>query len=219
MTKFIDDVIQLRKFFRITESKRWDFQKGVNELVVQLGHLGLVMHREKDKEGFNQVNESGRTIDKIDDELCDCLLQIIPLMMCVNFSKKEVENVIFSEGRKFIDIIPKVEYTKMVILTAQLLESAMKINATRFASSRDSSYVSEENFMKDRTLKILDCLLKLFSYYKINISSAFYQMYEDATQFLSQYKDFAEKNQIHFRELESLGFLINKRISEFMNYE
>lgn len=219
MTQFIDDVIQLRNFFKITESKRWDFHKGVNELIVQLGHLGLVMHKEKDNEGFNEVNERGRIIDKIDDELCDCLLQIIPLMMCVNFSKKEMEDIIFSESEKVSDIIPHVEYIKMVIITAQLLESAMKINFTRFARSRDASYISEENFIRDRALKILDCLLKLFSYYKIDISLAFYHMYEDATQFLSHYKDFAKKNQLHFRELERLGLLIDKRINEFMDYE
>ena len=217
MKQFVEDIIKLRRYFKITESKKWDFYKGVNELIVQIGHLGIALHSKFKTEDFEEVREKGRIIENIADELSDCLLQVVPLMLSVGFSEKEVLDVIQKRRVSISQTPVQVQYQKLIIIASQLVESSMKIFTIRFAKKRDDYYTSEESFIRDRLSQFLVCLLDLYTFFEIDIYQSFYDMREEAENFLSYYSNFKKKNISHSRELAELKSTIEHRVDRIIS--
>jgi len=208
MKTFIDMIIDLRKSFQVTELKKWDFQKGACELIVQLGHLGIVL---SEKHIFLEVREHNRRIESIPDELSDVLLQLVVLMLCVNFSKTEILDIL-NVNKKAFTSFPQEEYQKLVIFASQVVESSMQLHQTRFAKERDQIYICEENFIKNRLNKMLVSLMRLYTFYEVDFVQAFCHMKKETEVFLSTYDHFFQKNKNHFHALEDFLAVIENRI-------
>lgn len=177
----IDEAVDLRKRFAVTESKKWDLTKGVSELVVQVGHLGLALEL---IETDSEIEEIGRNIHNVEDELSDCLFQIILVLLCIGIPKDEISDTISSTFAKQMTTDQQLTYNSAVVLSSQMVESLMKINGIRFASKRDLKYDDELAFLKDRSTLMLSHIVSLYKLCSINLTRSFMNMKEDAVSFL-----------------------------------
>lgn len=170
--KFIDTKIEkavsLKEQFKVLEKKDWDSLTVLLELNIQLSHLYNVLNSNE------AINEEGRVIDNLGDEISDVLLQLSYLSY--------LEKIDFSS----LDNYQDYTYDKLEglsILFGQLTEVFLEDYEYRFAKSRPG-FATHKEFITDRLIKMFIITSNIADKYNINILSEFDHMYEDATNFI-----------------------------------
>ena len=91
MIEFLDthyeNAILLVQGFDKTKEKKWEAKDYLNELYVQVGHVYNVLYSN------SYVNEKGRKIDNLGDELSDVLLQLINLGHLLNIDMYDIKDL------------------------------------------------------------------------------------------------------------------------------
>lgn len=172
--KFIDTklskAVSLKEQFKVLEKKDWDSLTVLLELNIQLSHLYNVLNSN------DAINEQGREIDNLGDEISDVLLQLSYLSY--------LEKIDFSS----LDNYQNYTYDKLEgisVLFGQLTEAFLEDYDYRFAKSRPG-YSTNKEFITDRIIKMFIIVSNLADKYNINILSEFDTMYDDATNFIKQ---------------------------------
>lgn len=199
LSKHYESALKLCKAFEKTKEKRWKSSDYVKELYVQIGHIYNVSNKNK------VVNEVGRNINNLGDELSDVLLQLINLAHSLHIDMNEINNMKYF---KYSNI------NALVILLGQLTENLMEYESLRFRKERvgfDSSY----EFIKDRLFKMFIITMNFANKNNLNMIEEFDIMLKDANKFLSnfdksQYKS-TEFLDIYNKKEEKIGYSeINK---------
>lgn len=188
--------INLRNKFKLIETKEWSFKKGCMEFIVQLGHLAQVLINEK------TYNEKGRNINNAENEIADCFLQIIALMIYFQWDNEQIFFSLKYEKQNNVLI-------KLLIVSSQLLESIMRIDKDRFPTSRKPHYPSEREFINQKLGEAMKLLLLLSREREISLKGCFNEMYRDAISFLDCFNDQSESCQDAVLQYEEVNRCFN----------
>lgn len=162
--------IELKKQFRVLEKKEWDETTILAELTIQISHLYNVIFSNP------AVNEIGRNIHDLGDEISDVLLQLSYLA--------SIEHVNINNISKY----DNYTYDKLAgvnIILGQLIERILEKNEYRFDKNRPGFNTPEE-FIEDRILRLFKIVSNFATTNLIDINKEFDRMYEDATSFISK---------------------------------
>lgn len=199
LNKHYDNALKLCKDFEKTKQNNWEASDYVYELYVQVGHVYNVLNKNK------IVNEFGRDINNLGDEISDVLLQLINLSYSLHIDLKEIQNIKYFKHSNL---------NSLVILLGQLTENLMECNSLRFRKERvgfDSSY----EFIKDRIFKMLIITMNFAKKNNLNMIEEFDIMLNDATNFLNNFNASKYKNtefiDIYNQDEDKIGYSeINK---------
>ena len=162
--------IELKKKFRIIEQKEWDSITVLAELTVQLSHLYNALYPSE------EINEEGRNISNIGDEISDVLLQLSYLAY---LEKININNIKKYENYSYDQI------TGLSVLLGQLTERILEKYNYRFDKNRPG-FATPKAFIEDRILKMFVIIDNYAVKKNIDINKEFNEMYEDATSFISK---------------------------------
>lgn len=194
--KFLDvyymEALKLHQKFNITKKGNWSSLVLLNEISVQLGHVYNILFPNK------LVDETGRNIINLGDEISDVLLQLINLSKVLNINMYEI---------KYLNNYNYNDISGVNILLGQLTEVIMEMNQLRFKKERygfDSSY----EFAKDRLFKIFLIVYNFAKSNNLDIIKEFHLMIEDANKFLNSYtiKNNQEFIDIYNEKEEYIGY-------------
>ena len=162
--------IELKKQFRFLEKKEWDETTILAELTIQVSHLYNVVFTDP------AVNEVGRNIHDLGDEISDVLLQLSYLAYV---EKIDVNKIKDYESYDYNQL------SGVNILLGQLIECILEKNEYRFDKNRPG-FNKKEDFIEDRILKLFKLVANYAETNFIDIIQEFDKMYEDATSFISK---------------------------------
>jgi NTP pyrophosphatase (non-canonical NTP hydrolase) len=162
--------IELKKQFRVLEKKEWDETTVLAELTIQVSHLYNVIFSDP------AVNEIGRNIHDLGDEISDVLLQLSYLAYVENVDVTKINNYEAYNYNKLSGVN---------ILLGQLIECILEKNEYRFDKNRPG-FNKPEEFIEDRILKLFKLVSNFAESNLIDINTEFEKMYEDATSFISK---------------------------------
>ena len=172
--KFIDTklnkAVSLKEQFKVLEEKDWNSLTVLLELNIQISHLYNVLNNNE------AINEEGREIDNLADEISDVLLQLSYLSY--------LEKIDFSS----LDDYQDYTYDKLeglTVLFGQLTEVFLEDYHYRFAKSRPG-FATHKKFITDRLIKMFISVSNLADKYNINILTEFDNMYDDAMNFIKK---------------------------------
>ncbi len=162
--------IELKKKFRIIEQKEWNSITVIAELNVQLSHLYNALYPAE------EINETGRNISNIGDEISDILLQLSYLAY---LEKININNIKKYEDYTYDQI------TGLSVLLGQLTERILEKFKYRFDKNRPG-FATPKAFIEDRILKMYAIIDNYAVKKGIDINKEFKDMYEDATSFITK---------------------------------
>ena len=162
--------IELKKKFKIIETKEWDSITVLAELNVQLNHLYNVLYPSE------EINEVGRNISHIGDEISDVLLQLSYLAY--------LEKINLSNIKKYEDYTYD-QITGLSVLLGQLTERILEKYEYRFDKNRPG-FATAKAFIEDRILKMFAIIDNYAVKKNIDINKEFNDMYDDATSFITK---------------------------------
>lgn len=188
-------VKDLRHQFARIETKPWSFKKGCMELFVQIGHLSQILNV-----SGNYYIEKGRNIVHVEDEISDCIFQVIALMLFFNLNDEKI----FSSFQMEIQEKNENEiFLNLILVASQLMESIMRIEGDRFSCTRKPFYPSESEFISLKLSEAISLLKKLAELKKIHIINAFKRMHQDTVKFLSNFHTKNNDDVLHeFKEVK-----------------
>ena len=162
--------IELKKKFKIIEKKEWNSITVLAELTVQLSHLYNALYPS------DEINEVGRNISNIGDEISDVLLQLSYLAY---IEKININNIKKYEDYSYDHI------TGLSVLLGQLTERILEKYDYRFDKNRPG-FATPKAFIEDRILKMFAIVDNYAVRKGIDINKEFNDMYEDATSFITK---------------------------------
>ena len=162
--------IELKKKFKIIEKKEWNSITVLAELTVQLSHLYNALYPSE------EINEEGRNISNIGDEISDVLLQLSYLAY---IEKININNIKKYEDYSYDRI------TGLSVLLGQLTERILEKYDYRFDKNRPG-FATPKAFIEDRILKMFAIVDNYAVRKGIDINKEFNDMYEDATSFITK---------------------------------
>lgn len=172
--KFIQErfnkAIELKEMFKSLENKEWNSLTVLLELNVQISHIYNVLNSSVD------IDEDGRHINNIGDEISDILLQLLYLSY--------LEDIDFNIVDKYKDYTyDKLEGLSVVF--GQLTEILLEKYDYRFTKPRPG-FETPKDFITDRIIKMFIIVANIADKYSIDIIKEFDLMYEDATDFIKE---------------------------------
>lgn len=162
--------IELKKKFKIIEKREWNSITVLAELNVQLSHLYNALYPSE------EINETGRNISNIGDEISDALLQLSYLAY--------LEKINLSNIKKYEDYTYD-QITGLSVLLGQLTERILEKYKYRFDKNRPG-FATPKAFIEDRILKMYAIIDNYAVKKGIDINKEFKDMYEDATSFITK---------------------------------
>lgn len=199
LDQHLENAIELVHGFEKTKEKEWEAKDYLNELYVQLGHVYNVLY------GNSYVNEKGRIIDNLGDELADVLLQLINLADLLNIDMYEIKSL-KEESHHDINSLP--------ILLGQLSEIIMEMSNCRFKKER-VGFRTSHDFVKDRIFKLFITVYNIAQEHNLDMIKEFGDMVEDAKGFLNRFvPKKAEYIDIYDEKERYLGYSEKKRAHE-----
>ena len=210
--KLLQETFILHKKFDKTRGKKWSILQVFCELNIQVGQLGFLIINNYNKQYKEFLEEKDRNINNINDEICDCVLQIGTILNIFDFNIFKIFKD-FSKYRKKLENNSIFLYSSLSCFSQRLLESALRIENYRFRKNISKYYKNDEKlFIYDQIGKMIIILLKFIKIFKINIFKEFRDMEQDATKFLNNYEAFSIK-QIEACEKNNILFnYINKKM-------
>lgn len=163
-----NQALTLKEKFCQLEKKKWNSLTVTLELMVQLGHTFNVLNKNI------LINENGRSINDLGDELSDMLLQLSYLSFLENINLTNLEK--YNEY-DYNDL------NGLPILLGQLTEALLEDKEYRFTKKR-VGFASTKDFIKDRIIKMFLIIFHFASKNNININNSFNNMVVDATKFI-----------------------------------
>ncbi len=165
------NAINLKKAFQITENSPWDATTVLLELIVQLGHISLIV------ENNNSVYEIGRKISDLGDEISDVFLQTFALCWKLDINLLET----FNEedcGSSIND---------MLSIVGQITETVMEKYDFRHKKNREG-FDNIDDFLIYKINCLFNVVFNFGLCYNLNMQSEFERMLNNAHNFLRNYK-------------------------------
>lgn len=176
--KYYQKAIDLKRQFRITESKKWDSMTVLNELNVQLGHLSYLLSKNK------EYGEKNRNINNIGDEISDVILQLFALC---DKSKVDLKSYFQTTKDKNINFEnPQESILALSTILGQINEIVMEIKGYRHYKIR-YDFCYQKDFLLHNIAKMIEIIFYLGNTYNLDLNIEFENMLKDASNFLDNY--------------------------------
>ena len=178
------DALVLRGQFRAIEAAPWDGLASIAELCVQVGHLTEAIHAPR-APAVARAHEPGRKSFELADELADCLLHATLLGVVLGWDDRMFAARIEAAATTLAGAGDTAERAAvLVVLSAQIQESGLRIRGARAGVDRGAHFGSERAFLDDRLDGLFRGLFALAAGEAIDLFAAFDAMLGDARRFL-----------------------------------
>lgn len=178
-----NSAINLKKAFEEIDEKKWTSNVFCQELMLQLSHLQIVYYKKE----MQFILEHNRNLTNLNDEISDLYLQILNLAN-VYFSYPELEKEIIKLYESMPSNMLSDQYiVALSIILGQINESVMILTKYRFKLNRSTIYGAEEtDYLRQKIGEFIIILFNLAEGLKIDINDSFFEMFNDASNFLNE---------------------------------
>lgn len=168
LNKYYDKSIELKKRFKITEKKSWDYLTVINELNVQIGHVFSVTKDSLHKEEYRNINNFG-------DEISDVFFQLFLLVYYCNY---DISKIVYNSSDSTLD--------SFIIVLGQCTEALLEKKGLRFEKSREG-FSDNDKYIMNKISNMFSIIYN-YSNSRCDIRKEYELMLIDANNFLDKYK-------------------------------
>ncbi|MCA1441936.1 hypothetical protein I6F07_17290 [Ensifer sp. IC4062] len=204
LSEYSEKVIDLRIAFQVVELHPWTAREIAEELLVQIGHLGVALLV---SEGKDAPLEANRGIDSIQDEVADVAFHLLALGIYSGVNAGDLNSLSvtsFPESKAH-------GYFQLAALAGQILECVMSVLGVKLPLERPG-YDSEEIFLRDRVRRAIALLCWISTDLGVELNAALDNMFEDAGRFLQKHTQ--ERDKLLLSPQSELAERLRSRLSK-----